>query len=42
VTVDFPQPVKRPLEGLLFLAPIFPMSVIVTWLFMGTGGSVPR
>jgi membrane protease YdiL (CAAX protease family) len=32
---------QRPLEGLLFLAPIAPISIIITWLFLGTRGSVP-
>jgi CAAX protease family protein len=32
---------KRPLEGPLFLAPIVPISILVTCLFLATRGSVP-
>jgi len=31
---------QRPLEGLLFLAPILPISVIITWLFLESKESV--
>jgi len=31
---------QRPLEGLFFLAPILPISVILTWLFIGSKESV--
>ncbi len=31
---------QRPLEGLVFLAPILPISIILTWFFIGTNGSV--
>ncbi len=32
---------NRPLEGLLLLGPILPLSVLLAWLFVSSGGSVP-
>ena len=31
---------NRPLEGLLLLGPILPLSVLIAWFFVSTGGSV--